>query len=545
MLTVALAWGWGAFVPLLLVVGVRCLPERENGPGRGTALAGGSLAGLALIGLSLLGAGVALPDVPASWVVLLQDGPGRTSIHAVVGTIDHAGPGFATLLDLLGARDLSAVVRVNLLLGVVNASLFFAIAGSVLRSWVGAITAAAVLVGFPWPFLTVRSELATGAVTAAFLAGVIAVIAFDQARGRLPRQWVALALLILASILAASCRAETALIGGPAVLWICARMARGDKVMARMERRALAILSHPSRWPKRRRWQLALVLLLSPVFWRALVNSPWLSWLGAGLYPLNPTFLTLPLVLVGLLPAGLAGIATVGLITSVGRIGQLAGLPISVLLLFRTWVAASTGDAEPMLRYGTMLAPIALLFALFGWAWLETRAEGRRWPRGWRIGVLAVVLGVSIPVPGGSDTAARATTSNPTREARFLLNSQARLPECVHVARVPAARRWRDHEGSYIWLAFGGGLKHLREAPAAEMSARNFALRLSPNARCVGFYAGLDCNIQGEDGCQAEVEGRPALLEARFPDEPWADAAHGAHTPGIVLGLYATDSFRE
>ncbi len=545
MLTVALMWGWVLFVPLLLVVGSRTLPQRENGLERGTALAGGVVAGLALVGLGLLGAGVTLPTVPSSWVVLLQDGPGRMSIRAVTGTIDHAGPGFDALLDLLGVRDLSAAVRMNLVLGVLNAGLFFAIAGSLLRSWLGAAVAAAVLLAFPWPFLTVRSELATGAVTAAFLAGIFAVAAFDRAREHPVRRWEAMALLVLVSLLAAACRAETVLIGGSAVLWLGARMAWGDKVIARMERRTLAILSHPSRWPRRRLWQAIVILALGFVVWRVFARGAWLSWVYAGLYPLNPSFLTLPVVLVGLVPAGVAGLATLGLVTSARRIGHLALLPVSVLLVFRTWVAASTGDAEPMLRYGTMLTPVALLFALFGWAWIEQRAEGRRWPRGWRIGVLALLVGVSTPVPGGPNTAARATTSNLTREARFLLDSVAELPHCVHVARAPAARRWLHHDGTYAWLAFGGGMKQLREAPAAEMSVRDFALRMAPGATCIAFYGGLDCNLADEDGCRTEVTGRPVLREERFANEPWADAQHGEHRPGIVLGLYGTDDSAE
>ena len=540
MVTAVLASGWAALAPLLLVVASRCLPDRETGPERSTALVGAALLGLGLVGLGALASGVTLPAPPSSWVVLLQDGPGRMSIHAVTGTIDYAGAGYHTLLDLLGARDLTGVVRVNLLLGLVNAGLFLAIAGSVLRSWVGATLATAVLLAFPWPFLTVRSEIASGAVTTGFLAGVIAVAAFDRAEERPGRQWEAMALLILASALAAACRAETVLVSGCAVLWLGARMSRGDKVIARMERRFLAILSHPSRWPRRRRWQAVLVLVLGLVFWKTLASGSWLSWVCAGLYPLNPTFLTLPLVLVGLLPAGVAALGTLGLVTSATRIGRLALLPVSVLLLFRTWVAASTGDAEPMLRYGTMLAPVALLFAVFGWAWLEQRAEARRWGRGWRVFALVVILGVSLPVPGGPDTAARATTSNPTREARFLLDSQAALPQCVHVTRVPTAWRWRDHDGTYTWLAFGGGLEHLREAPAADMSVRNFALRLAPDARCVAFYAGLDCNLRGEDRCGTQAVGLPALVEERFRDEPWADEDHGEHEPNIVLGLYRT-----
>ena len=545
MLTGPLAWAWALFVPLLLVVGARCLPPRGDGPERGTALVGAVIGGVALIGLALLagGLGPALPPLPSSWLVILQDGPGRTNLHAIAGRIDHAGPGFEALLGWFDGdqrRDLPQVIRVNLLLGLFNAALFFGIAGTVLRSALGATLAAAILLAFPWPLLTLRSDLATAAVTTAFLAGVLAVAAFDRAGSRDGRRVQALALLVLAAGLAAACRAETVLVGGPAVLWLVARMVRGDAALARSERRALTVLSRPSRWPARARWQVLLALGLGLVLWRALPGG-WPRWAGAGLYPLNPSFMTLPVVLLGLLPAGVAALATLGLVVSLGRIGQRALLPVTLLVLLRTWLAASTGDPEPMLRYGTMLAPAALLFALYGWSWMEERAAQRRWGRGWRVLALLALAGLSIPVPGQSSAAARARTSNPTREARFLLARADAMPSCVFVARVPAARRWQEHDGSYVWLAFGGGLRELREAPAGDMTARNFALRLLPDATCVVVYRGLDCSLVGEEGCRSVLEaGAPLALE-RFASEPWADREHGAHEAEIVLGVYRVD----
>lgn len=533
MLTDALMSGWIVMATLLAVAGSRAssAEERTVGDVLGAVIA--AVAGVGL--LAVARGGDLLPQVPAEWVVVLQDGPGRTSIGAALGVIEHAGPGFEALLrwfDGAGPRDLRDVARLNLLLGVLDAGLILAVTARLAGSLVAGTIAAALLLACPWPFLSVRSDLATGAVTTCFLCGAVAVHWLGRSKGAWERG-AAGALLVVAGALATSCRAEASVVALPAIVWTGAWLVWGDATVTRREEQAAAVLSRPGAWSAPvRRWVVGL-LVLGGLFWPIAALHARLGWAWAGLYPPNPTALLLPLVLVGLVPAGVAVLASVGLVDGLRRPGALALLPLTTIVLFRTWFAAATGDPEPLLRYGTMLVPVALVLAAAGWPSIVRWAEGR-WGRRGVPFVLAAAVVLSVPVlPPG--TAARADGSNPTREARFLLRALEARPDCVLMTLRPSAHRWRDHDGTWEWLAFGGGM---REPRSALQSGAPSALRrsLAPQATCTLFYAGLDCALVGAD-CSAHT-GAPASLESAFPNAPWADGEHGEHAPTVRLSLH-------
>ena len=60
-----------------------------------------------------------------------------------------------------------------------------------------------------------------------------------------------------------------------------------------------------------------------------------------------------------------------------------------------------------------------------------------------------------------------------------------------------------------------------------------------PDADCVLFYRGLDCNLVYSDGCVSETAGRSLLEEKVFPDLPFSGyMSYGPHTPVVRLGVY-------
>lgn len=99
----------------------------------------------------------------------------------------------------------------------------------------------------------------------------------------------------------------------------------------------------------------------------------------------------------------------------------------------------------------------------------------------------------------------------------------------------PTANRWRDHDGTWEWLVFGGGMQEPRSA-AQRGAPAALGRSLAPQATCTLFYAGLDCALLGAD-CGAYAGASP-LMESAFQNAPWADEEHGAHEPLIRLGLH-------
>lgn len=163
VLTGALMGGWIVLATLLVVATGRALSDEER---RASDVLGAAIAAVAGVGLlAVARGGELLPSVPAEWVVVLQDGPGRTSVAAALGVIEHAGPGFEALLrwfDAAGPRDLRDVVRLNLLLGVLDAGLMVAVAARLGGSVAAGVIAAAVLLACPWPLLTWASSCWAG-----------------------------------------------------------------------------------------------------------------------------------------------------------------------------------------------------------------------------------------------------------------------------------------------------------------------------------------------------------------------------------------------
>jgi hypothetical protein len=292
---------------------------------------------------------------------------------------------------------------------------------------------------------------------------------------------------------------------------------------------------------------------------------PWslhTRWLVAGLQPINLSFLNMPRALGVFLPWGLIALFVLGLVHAVRRWFAFALLPFTLIMLFKVYASAGHGVFFEMFRYLTVLTPIVFFLALFGFRELRTWAERWAWPPWWtRAAVLVLILTCAVWKPPGAmkemfgrghQLAGMAQIPGPIAavtvpllawnqqsEVRYLLDLIARYPHCVLLIKATGADAAFDRDRGYRWAALGRSIAQYREVPDDGRSVDQMAAELAPGATCVLFYRGLDCNLADTDGCQAELEGRPALEERVLENLPYSDIKeYGAHRAEIRLGVY-------
>jgi hypothetical protein len=96
-----------------------------------------------------------------------------------------------------------------------------------------------------------------------------------------------------------------------------------------------------------------------------------------------------------------------------------------------------------------------------------------------------------------------------------------------------------DRRMGYQWSAFGVPVHAYRDLPDAGERPEEIAGQLAPEASCVFYYRGLDCDLIGADGCRADTEGRSVIEERVFENLPYSDITeYGAHNAQVRLSVY-------
>ena len=201
------------------------------------------------------------------------------------------------------------------------------------------------------------------------------------------------------------------------------------------------------------------------------------------------------------------------------------GVPLAMVLLTRMYTEASHRGQAPYetLRYAQLMLPLILGCALVGW---RAALEQARWTGRARALFISALCVLHLAPLG--EPIARAVfphhhlASSPLygipldrdqqREARALLELIEEPAECVAVAVSARDPKPTDPIEGWDYVFFGGPL-------AGPLTAERDAARLPTHLknlgspRCARFFSGLDCHVEGYEGCERE-------RSMGSPDEP-------------------------
>ncbi len=445
------------------------------------------------------------------------------------------------------------VLRGNAALSALNVGLFGVIASQVFRRWwVPFVVAWAVHVN-PLSVIAKQSELPGQLVTTYVCLGVMCYAALDSKLSASLR-WLALGGLAILTFLAVQTRIELGIVAVPALFFGLTRVVLGDEQLERRaERLHKRLRSAVAALAKRPAWTIGIVvaaIVLTVTIGR---RDQYLGFALAALNPFEIVWLTYPIWLAMVLPVGATGLIVFGWFYAVKSWWRFAGLPLTVLCLFKAyWAACHEGTAVfEMLRYQVLLNPMAMLLGLFGWRQLDHTRE-RYWPA-LRPEWVVVVVGLSslIVFRGLLGVTVRRSRSlalladrppsamierNFQREVRFLAEARRRYPQCRIL--VPVAKRQRSHTRGMAAFGFKGYESFEERRFNREFEAKDLAdLRAKHPAAfkgCVLLYRGLDCHIARTDFCQRDpMSGKP-VMQTRFAADAYGEPMEWGPYLGMI-----------
>ena len=539
---------------LLLFLGLVAFWLRRYPQDRPVAVAG------ALLAAGAVGAVLLLWDpseIPAGWVTILHEGYGYQNVMHLSGSGVHAENNFLVLQELWagvgayysGSVVLRATVLVNICLALAGTGLFFVVAFVMSRKlWI------ALLFSF---FLAANINFihAVASETPALLLFVYFLMSTLPAALLNDREntgWLVAGLavfdLVLLGVLICATRFDMIVLVLPALL-------AGFIQLFNLGPRIRRLLSALWRWTRGNwRWLLpaALVLAAASTAWWAGYHhrgDPRIAWAIDGLFPFNPSFLTPPWFLAVYLPLGLVLLIVLGFIGGFRGLIRTYFLPLSILVLWRTYYSATHGWGGPFyerFRFLTYLTPVFIFLALHG-----SRELGR-WVAGWpwlraRARAAAVVLGLLFLVwwpPGwgghfneghdlpGLPHQRLLMSRNQQTEVRYMLDLMDRYPDCAFITRTIK----HDDVGKpqYLWGLFGKKVRTDLFFQKPGETLWQVSQDRAPANPCVFFYYGLDCQKQTGDGCREEIKNRAVLEEHQLKDLPYTDYHGGDSHPPII-----------
>lgn len=492
-------------------------------------------------------------DIPTGWITMLREGRSFRNVQLLLGEGSYFAAGFSSVTDWLTGYHVVAlrgVAYVNVGLAVVNAILCFFVASYVLGSW---LVSLAFVVAYAHNINTMNAALSESPailVTTYFWLGCIAAAVIeDHANATLRLRRLALLWLALLVGLAAVLRTELLALGAPALAVGVMKTFGWEATVVHTMRAVGRLLRAVAVGP------LPLFLLAAAAL-VAFGRLPWpgrLSWLIAGLQPLNPWLLSMPQALGVFFPLWLIALFLLGVVHAAQRSFCSFLLPITVLILYKVYVAATHDTFLELFRYLMFLTPAVIFLAFFGYRELSAWARRWGWPLWWkRLALLLVLVSLdSPPAPLVKESLGRRhqllglTTNGPLlgrnkqTGARYLLNLVERYPRCTFLTKTVRAQAELEPHTGYRWVAFGAAAVHHQEANYAGESLEEIATQLVPGAACVLFYRSLDCDLSVFDGCRAETQGRVPIEERVLENLPYSDIGeYGAHRAEIRVGVY-------
>jgi hypothetical protein len=508
--------------------------------------------------------------LPADRVALFHAGGSGWTIDQLYG-FGSAGPVFGALVAQVGggAYTLQRVATLNL--GLTGAALILLFAVGRVASggrWLPLVAAA--LYGL---MSTTRhaalSELAAPLLVVLFLMSVILHDLGRRAPGRGLALTSALALGLLTG-LAAGMRVETLALGLPALLLLGARIAAGEARAARWAATSLRWLRARCLGSGWRRAAIAALVIGWGLTLRAFVGDPaWgqAGWALAGMDPLRPVVLSLPLALGMMMPLGLGVMLCVGLIRGLLRPRATGGLAYGVVALAQVCLMDARGSWVEAARHLTLILPPLMVLGLAAWPASRTWAA-RAWPRwGWPTRGVVILMGAASAAPvaswpararplslwgSGSACVGAAEASELERDVpralRFLARAVDDHPGCVLVApvlpgdRPPWGGRGADRGGAsawrpWGWKLFGAPLDAPLDLPMdGRPDLRAWRRRIQ--ADCWLLYRGLDLHLVGPDEPTPWAGDLPLVSREAFRSRPRElDGSCGHHDPAIRLEL--------
>jgi hypothetical protein len=488
------------------------------------------------------------------WIDVLHEGNSLRVIRNLHGAQAHAGPGYRALMEALAASDqldIRDVVRANLWLAVVAATLLWGIARERSRRGAAAWIATALFLLNPLAVNAALSELPSMLLAVELLAAVVAVVvALDEEPALLWARPVAVAELVVVGAIAATARSEMLLLYAPVAAALAAHLLGGPERVRRVDDALRAAVHRALVSSRARTLVFAAMLLAIPL--AGMLPAP-LGWMLAWANPLEPRVLALPLTLSECLPWGVIALAVLGGARMARRPVRWLLIPWVVIGLARLYARASHGAGFEMLRYASMLLAPVVLLAVEGWGALEALAAGRCWPDGWRA-LAGVGLAASCLMPPGIGTSqawpdeafpdlregAHALLFHRSAqvELRWLMRRVDAEPRCAFIARVAAEGRYDPRGPRWSWVVFGHGAPGMVEVPF-DGSAAEVLRKAAPDATCARFYRSADCELPGMNGCATEIGDARVLDEARLTVLPYSDPGEYGQLPPIVtLGVY-------
>jgi hypothetical protein len=530
--TLALALN-GALVTLLLLVG-GSLSIRDRALGVWTVVTLGIAAALLAVVLIRFPA----REIPVDWITVLSEGTGKRNVLHVFGEGVRAGPGFSALTGLVTRPDvlpIRSVVHLNVCLTLVNGALYFLVARQVLKSALGAFVLLALFVASPMLRFSALSELPSQLIGLYLLSSVVGAFGLRSEHQTTSR--LAFALLFVSTVLVALTRVEVAVLGAGALAIGALHVRSGPAAVSALERRLIELLRRLWKLPW---WQHALWIAAFLVLERAFSGR--LAWAIAGVSPANFSFVLFPFFAASVVPIPALVLFLLGVVHAVRHLFAFLLLPITLLVLYRVFHVASHGVAFEMLRYGSMLLPVMMVLAPFGWRELRWFAQRRGWSDRWRPYSI-VVLGLATIV--GRPHGARDLVPmwrlerDQQRDVRALVSSIEHHPSCAIVTRVQREDHDVGARASWDFMVFGARYRDVRALSAGDLTPEGAASIAAPDAACVLFHHGLDCNRLAAD-CRSALGPARELYLDRHASSPYSDVdEYGAHRPVIELGLYA------
>lgn len=521
-----------------------------------------SAAGLAAGALAVLLCAWDPSRIPTWWITILHEGYGYQNVMHLAGKGVHAGDNFLTLQLLWsgeragveGGMVLRTTVFVNLCLAVVNTAAFFVAVYLATRRLLAGLLMSVLLAGNVCFLNALASETPAQMVLSYFFIFALAAACLNvrEKIGRIA-SWIAVLQFLLVGFLICTTRQEMIVLVVPAVLAGLARFFSLDPY----------IRDFFKLWWGRavRHWRWVLpatgvVAVISTPWWVDFfyTGDPRIGWAIDGLFPFNPSFLTLPWFLMAYLPLGLILLFLLGVVHTFRQPLKFLLLPLSLLVLWRTIYSATHGWGGPFyerFRFLTLLTPVCVFLAVFGlrelngWlervSWLKRRARlfavlfGLTfllwWPMGW-----GVYFDRGHELPGVSRSRVLLSRNQQT-EVRYMLDLMDRYPDCLILTRTIK----HDDYGKpqYLWGLFGKREQMDLFSQKKGETLEQVAAERAAGSHCVLFYYGLDCLKGTGDRCRTQIENRPVVEERRFDDLPYTDFHGGDSYPPIIrLGVY-------
>lgn len=460
--------------------------------------------------------------LPVGWITSLHESTTRQNIELLYGRNRHAGPhlDFLVWLTMHGDQpSLRDLVRLNLAATLFSFGALAAIADAALGRLAGVVMFLAML-GCPLVQLAAISELESP-VTG--LLALAAVPALARLAGE-PRSALALSQLMLATLAMGLVRTESAGWGLCALAWHAARARWGADAWAVVAARARL-------WAGGHRWQAAALLAVMAAAVPLVDTTTRPGWLAAGLHPLHPSILTLPLLLLSAWPLWLAVPGMAGAYVLARRHWSAWGwILLATVILYRVWFAASHRVYYEMVRYCLGLLPLVAAAALLALAhvdlWLKDLSR--------RAAILVGVTSIAVAVAPSFgplanliwDRRAGALDEIPLldrdqqREVRALQAAVDGHPRCILVAPLHLAEERLGAALQPGFALFGGTLRAPIVQAGGYPAAAAAVAKLAPP--CAMVYRGLDCALIADIGCTA-----------------WPMPAVGASLPPRASRLYA------